>query len=88
MSVRDYSVMPVQVQGEPKAIERAVRVKGYTMAKDAIIDVEFGAVWAEVQGEQYRIAGQWRQCVVTGHEGAIVHCQFSPDPATAPPALG
>ncbi|MDP3719343.1 MAG: hypothetical protein Q8T13_16400 [Acidobacteriota bacterium] len=40
--------------------------------------VELGATWAIVGGRKERVGGQWRQCVVLHHEGAVVHARFSP----------
>ena len=78
MQTHDWSIMPVQLEGEAQSHMRAVRSKGASMAKDAPIEVEIGSVWADRQGEKVRIPGQWRQCVVIGHEGAVVHARLSP----------
>ncbi len=90
MPARDFSIYPVQVVGEPKAIERAVRTKGEggSMRVGAYVDVEFGSTWATLSGKQERMPGQWRQCQIVAHHGAIVHVVLSPDPATAPAKMG
>jgi hypothetical protein len=90
MSARDYSVMPVLVvdgDGKPredKPIERAVRRTGNSLNAGSYCDVEFGAVWATIQGRQERINGTWRQCLVVSHSGAVVHVRLTLPPSTAP----
>ena len=79
-TARDFSVMPMQVAGEPKAFERAVRSRG-SLKAGSFVDVEFGATWGDIQGKPVRIDGQWRQCRVTRHEGATVHVVLGPKPA-------
>lgn len=96
MPARDYSIRPVHVIGEPKSQMCAVRVKGESpsMAVGSFVDVEFGSVWATVQGEQRRIPGQWRQCEVVpppaGAQGGggTVFVVLNPDPRTAPVTFG
>ena len=87
-TARDFSVMPVQVDGEATPIERAVRPKGRSLQAGSYVDVEFGATFATVGDRHERIDGQWRQCLVLRHEGAIVHARLSPSPtAEQPPPL-
>ncbi len=88
MTARDFSVMPVQVEGEPKAIERAVRRQGNSLNVGSFCSVEFGATWADDRGKPMRIAGQWRQCLILRHEGAIVHVRLSPSANSGPDAFG
>lgn len=52
-TARAFSVMPVQLYSESKAIKRAVRSPG-SLKAGACVEVEFGATWATVQGN-----GQW-----------------------------
>ena len=76
---RNFSVMPVQVEGEPKAIERAVRSSGSNFQVGCICTIEFGATWATIGDRQQRIDGQWFRCQILRHEGAIVHVRIMPD---------
>lgn len=82
-TARDFSVMPVQVEGEPKPIERAVRSRG-SLKAGAFVEVEFGATWKTIQGRQERHDGILWQCRIVGHEGATVHVVVDPKPSTAP----
>lgn len=78
-TARDFSVMPVQVEGEPKPIERAVRSAGETFQVGSVCTVEFGATWATIRERQVRVDGQWFRCQIIRHEGAIVHVRLLPD---------
>lgn len=85
-TARDFSVMPVQVDGEPKPVERAVRSSGQSFQKGSLCVVEFGATWATVGGRQVRVDGQWFRCEIVRHEGAIVHVRLLPDVRLSSPA--
>ena len=88
-TARDFSVMPVLVEGESTAIERAVRRKGDSLNAGSYCDVEFGATWKFIGNVvKERVDGQWRQCQVLRHEGAVVHVRLAPSGSTAPPAFG
>ena len=84
-TARDFSVMPVQVEGEPRTLEpRAVRSR-WSMTPGAYVDVEFGAVWATEGGKPKRIPGQWRQCRIVKVLHSELHVVLDPSPAKAPP---
>jgi hypothetical protein len=88
-TARDFSVMPVMVEGAPVAIERAVRRKGNSLNAGSYCDVEFGATWRYLGTvAMERVEGQWRQCEVLRHEGAIVHVRLAPSVTGAPPVFG
>jgi len=70
--------MPVQLDDEPKAIERAVKSLDGSLHLGAACDVEFGACWAYRGREPIRIGGIWYRCRVVSHEGAIVHVTRDP----------
>jgi hypothetical protein len=86
-TARDFSVMPVQVAGEPTAIARAVRSRG-SLRPGSYVEVEFGAAWATARGMPYKVAGQWRQCVIVCVVSSELHVRLAPSALTAPPAFG
>ena len=86
-TARDFSVMPVQVEGEPKPIETPVRSSADSFRVGSRCHVEFGARWATIGTRQERVDGQWFQCEILRHEGAIVHVRLLPDVRLSSPTL-
>jgi len=59
-TARDFSVMPVQCEGEPKAIERAVRSRG-SLKAGAYVEVEI----RRNLGDRPRAAGTIERAMAT-----------------------
>lgn len=89
MPARDYSVMPVLLLPDERvSLARAVRTnRGSTRPGDYVL-VEFGATWATDRTGQYKVPGQWRQCVIEKVVHSELHVRLSPDSKKAPPTLG
>jgi hypothetical protein len=82
MSVRDFSVMPVQFDTEDVAVERRVKNRSGSLRVGVLCDVEVGASWNHQCIPPRRRAGRYVLCQVTRTEGALVHVRLSPDPTT------
>lgn len=86
------SVRPVSIEGDERTYMCEVRAASRDgLQPGAIVWVEFGATWPEINGGKQKLAGQWRQCIVLpseAHTASGVHVRLSPSTGSAPSELG